>query len=183
MTTRALMRRLLIILAVVLALSGALPAQTSNGTLVGSVTDQTGAVVPNVDVKAVSPQYGEVHEATTDSAGTYRIEGLQPGTYNVVFTATGLAALRVGSVEVSGSITTTVNGQMEIGSVQTTVTVEAGAGQVIDTQSGQLAGTISENEVTSLPYSSFNPAQLALTLPGVRISHQPPRFSKAWLFL
>src|SRR5215469_1030330 len=168
MTTRALMRRLLIILAVVLALSGAVPAQTSNGTLVGSVTDQTGAVVPNVDVKAVSPQYGEVHEATTDSAGTYRIEGLQPGTYNVVFTATGLAALRVGSVEVSGSITTTVNGQMEIGSVQTTVTVEAGAGQVIDTQSGQLAGTISENEVTSLPYSSFNPADLALTLPGVQ---------------
>ena len=143
-------------------------AQTSNGTLVGSVTDQTGAVVPNVDVKAVSPQFGEVHEATTDSAGTYRIEGLQPGVYNVTFTASGLAALRVGGVVISGSVTTTANGQLQLGAVSTTVTVEAGAEQVIDTQSGQMAGNISETEVTSLPYGSFNPAELAMTLPGVQ---------------
>ncbi len=44
-------------------------AQTSNGTLVGAVTDQTGAVIPNVEVKVVSPQYGQEHEATTDSVG------------------------------------------------------------------------------------------------------------------
>jgi len=143
-------------------------AQTSNGTLVGSVTDQTGAVVPNVNVKAVSPQFGEVHEATTDSAGTYRIEGLQPGVYNVTFTATGLAALRVGGVVISGSVTTTANGQLQLGPVSTTVTVEAGAEQVIDTQSGQMAGNISETEVMSLPYGSFNPAELAMTLPGVQ---------------
>jgi hypothetical protein len=160
--------RLAVALVALLVLSWAASAQTSNGTLVGSVTDQTGAVVPNVDVKATSPEFGQVFEAKTDAAGTYRIEGLQPGTYNVVFTSAGLAALRVGGVIISGSVTTTVNGQMELGSVQTTVTVEAGAGQVIDTQSGQLAGNITEKEVTSLPYSSFNPAELALTLPGVQ---------------
>jgi hypothetical protein len=143
-------------------------AQTSNGTLVGSVTDQTGAVIPNVDVKVVSPQYGEVHEAVTDSVGTYRIEGLQPGTYSVTFTAAGLAALHVGAVVINGSVTTTVNGQLQLGSVQSTVTVEAGAGQVIDTQSGQLGESLGTRDLESLPYGSFNAAELALTLPGVQ---------------
>ena len=120
------------------------------------------------NVKVVSPQYGQMHEATTDSVGTYRIEGLQPGTYSVTFTAPGLAALRVGSVMISGSVTTTVNGQLQLGAVQTTVTVEAGAAQVIDTQSGQLGASLSTREIESLPYGSFNAAELALTLPGVQ---------------
>jgi hypothetical protein len=151
-----------------LIMAGIAAAQTSNGTLVGAVTDQTGAVVPNVEVSAVSPQFGVIHKAVTDSAGTYRIEGLQPGIYNVTFTSAGLAATRVGSVTISGSVTTTVNSVMQLGTVQTTVNIEASAGQVIDTQSGQMAGNISETEVTSLPYGSFNPAELALTLPGVQ---------------
>ncbi len=159
---------ILVLFSLVLFAPGPVAAQTSNGTLVGAVTDQTGAVIPGVDVKVVSPQFGEVHEATTDSVGTYRIESLQPGTYSVTFTATGLAALRVGSVVINGSVTTTVNGQLQLSSVESTITVEAGAAQVIDTQSGQLAGNISEEEVTSLPYGSFNPAELAMTLPGVQ---------------
>jgi len=158
----------LLSLFAVLTMATVIGAQTSDGTLVGAVTDQTGAVVPNVDVKVESAQFGQVHEATTDSVGTYRIEGLQPGIYSVTFTSTGLAALRVGSVVINGSTTTTVNGLLQLGAVQSTVTVEAGAAQVIDTQSGQLAGNISAEEVTSLPYSSFNPAELAMTLPGVQ---------------
>jgi hypothetical protein len=160
--------RLVVLLSVFLAVSCVLKAQTSNGTLAGTVTDQTGAVVPNVDVKAVSPAFGQVHEATTDSVGAYRLEGLQPGTYSVTFTAPGLAALRVGNVVISGSVTTTVDGQLQLGSVQSTVTVEAGAGQVIDTQSGQLGESLGTRDIESLPYSSFNAAELSLTLPGVQ---------------
>ena len=160
--------RLVGALVFVLATSLATSAQTSNGTLVGAVTDQSGAVVPNVDVKAVSPQFGEVHEATTDTAGTYRLESLQPGIYSVTFTASGLAALRVGNVVISASVTTTVNGELQLGTVATTVTVEAGAAQVIDTQSGQLGESLGTMEIENLPYTSFNPAELALTLPGVQ---------------
>jgi outer membrane receptor protein involved in Fe transport len=148
-------------------MAGVAAAQSSEGVLVGAVTDQTGAVIPNVNVKAVSPSYGQVHEATTDSAGTYRIEDLQPGVYSVTFTAPGLAALRVGSIAVTGGVTTTVNGLMQLGSIQTTVTVEAGAGQIIDTQSGQLGASLDTRAIESLPYGSFNAAELSMTLPGV----------------
>lgn len=151
-----------------LVMAGIAAAQSSEGVLVGAVTDQTGAVIPNVDVKVVSPEFGQLHEATTDSAGTYRLENLQPGTYNVTFTAPGLAALRVGSVMIRAGITTTVNGPMQLGPVQSTVTVEAGANQIIDTQSGQLGSSLSTREIESLPYGSFNAAELAMTLPGVQ---------------
>jgi hypothetical protein len=167
-TVGRIFSRLLVLSLVFLVGPCLLMAQTSNGTLVGTVTDQTGAVVPNVDVKVVSPDFGQVHEGTTDSVGTYRLEGLQPGTYSVTFTAPGLAALRVGGVVISGSVTTTADGQLQLGSVENTVTVEAGAGQIIDTQSGQLGESLGTREVESLPYGSFNAVELALTLPGVQ---------------
>ena len=59
--------------------SGAV-AQTSNGTIVGTITDKTGAAVANASVRASSQQFGEVPRvATTDTAGGYRFESLLPG--------------------------------------------------------------------------------------------------------
>lgn len=143
-------------------------AQTSNGTLVGSVTDQSGAAVANATVNVVSPQYGAPRSTTTDSVGTYRMESLQPGIYTVTVTASGFSEFQATGVVINGSVTTRADAQLQLGSIQKTIVVEVGAGQVIDTQSGQLAGNLSAAEVTSLPYASFNPAELALTLPGVQ---------------
>jgi hypothetical protein len=151
-----------------LVLSSGLSAQTSNGTLVGTVTDPTGAAVPNAKIKAVSPEYGQPLEATTDSAGTYRMDSVQPGTYAVTISAPGFADLQVTDVVMRGSITTTVDGALQIGAVSKTVVVEASAAQTIDTQSGQLGESLGKEEIENLPYTSFNPAELAQTLPGVQ---------------
>jgi outer membrane receptor protein involved in Fe transport len=145
-------------------------AQTSNGTLVGSIVDPTGAVVTKATVSAVSPQYGQPHEALTDSAGTYRLESLQPGTYNVTFTAAGFETLTVTEVIVNGSVDTTIDGRLKLAAAQQTIEVEAPAAQVMDTQSGELGGTIDRQEVAQLPYFSLNPAELVLTFPGVQDS-------------
>ena len=149
-------------------------AQTSNGTLVGSVTDPTGAVVPNAAVSAVSAQYGQPHETHTDSVGTYRLESLQPGSYSVTFNASGFSTFTVSGVVVNGSLTTTINGKLTLATAQQAIEVQAPAAQVIDTQSGQLGETISRQEITELPYSFeakyLNPAELAKTLPGVQDS-------------
>ena len=157
-------------LLLALFLSGAAWAQTSNGTLVGSVVDPTGAVVMKAAVSAVSPQYGQPHEALTDSVGTYRMEGLQPGIYAVTVTAPGFEALTVTGVVINGSLTTTINGRLKLAAAVQTIEVQAAAGQVIDTQSGQLGENISHLEVAQLPYFSLNAAQLALTLPGIQDS-------------
>jgi Carboxypeptidase regulatory-like domain/TonB-dependent Receptor Plug Domain len=158
------------VLLLALFISGAAWAQTSNGTLAGSVVDPTGAVVTKATVSAVSSQYGQPHEARTDSVGTYRMEGLQPGVYAVTVTAPGFEALTVTGVVINGSLTTTINGRLKLAAAVQTIEVQANAGQAIDTQSGQLGENISRQEVAQLPYFSLNPAELALTLPGVQDS-------------
>ena len=150
--------------------SGTACAQTSNGTLVGSVVDPTGAVVQKAKILAASPQYGQPHETQTDSVGTYRLEGLQPGTYSVTFTMAGFETLTVNGAVINGSLTTTINGKLRLAPAQQTIEVQASAGQVIDTQSGQLGENISRQEVAQLPYYSLNAAELAMTLPGVQDS-------------
>ena len=158
------------VLLLALLISGSAWAQTSNGTLGGSVVDPTGAVVTKATVSAESSQYGQPHEARTDSVGTYRMEGLQPGVYAVTVTAPGFEALTVTGVVINGSLTTTINGRLKLAAAVQTIEVQAIAGQVIDTQSGQLGENISHQEVAQLPYFSLNPAELALTLPGVQDS-------------
>jgi len=147
-------------------------AQTSNGTIVGSILDPRDAVIPKADVKAISPQFGALHQAQTDSAGTYRMESLQPGIYTVTISAPGFANLQVSGVVVNASLTTTVNGKLTLAASQQTIEINAPASQVIDTQSGQLGATLSYQEVTELPQFSLNPAELAFTLPGV---HDTPQ--------
>ncbi|HEV2522006.1 MAG TPA: carboxypeptidase regulatory-like domain-containing protein [Candidatus Acidoferrales bacterium] len=147
-------------------------AQTSSGTLVGAVTDPTGAVAPKATVSAVSPQFGTPHETHTDSVGTYRMEGLQPGTYTVTITLEGFKTVTVTGVSINGSLTTTINAKLELAPATQTVEIQASAAQIIDTQSGQMGENLSHQEVAELPYLSLNAADLAMTLPGV---HDTPQ--------
>ena len=167
-TAKSLTQAVVLFLSVFVA--GIAAAQTSNGTLVGSVTDPTGAVVPKAAVSAISAQFGQPHETHTDSVGTYRLESLQPGIYTVKISAEGFETLSVNEVIINGSLTTAINGQLKLAAAQQTIEVQASAAQAIDTQSGQLGGTINRQEIGDLPYGSGNPAELAMTLPGVQDS-------------
>src|SRR2546427_188292 len=124
-------------------------AQTSNGAIAGVISDKTGAVVPKATVSATSVGMGEKREATTDSIGSYRIEALIPGKYVVVVTAPGFAELKVSNIDVKASLTTTVNGTLEISKVGVTVTVEATQEQELHTQSAELSATITSQEMAS----------------------------------
>ena len=98
------------------------------------------------------------------------MESLQPGIYAVTITAPGFETLTVTGVVINGSLTTTINGKLKLAAAAQTIEVHATAAQVIDTQSGQLGENISHQEVAQLPYFSLNPAELAMTLPGVQDS-------------
>ncbi len=142
-------------------------AQTSNGAIAGGMTDKTGAAVPGATVAASSTELGEKRSTTTDGVGTYRIESLLPGKYMVVVTASGFAELKVSNVDVRASSTSTVNGVLEVASVAATITVEAGTGQLLQTQSGDITHSISKVEINNLPIFGLSPIALALTQPGV----------------
>src|SRR5262245_47547733 len=107
--------RAVLLLAALLLLPGRAFAQ---GVLTGTVKDQSGGVLPGVTVEAASPVLIEkVRTALTDSAGQYRITGLNAGTYSLTFTLTGFNVVRREGIELSGTTTLTIPIDMRVGAV------------------------------------------------------------------
>jgi hypothetical protein len=157
---------LTVLIMFALVLVGSLYAQTTKGTIAGVVTDAQGLVVPGAAVTAAAVEGGDVRSTTTGSNGEYRIESLTLGKYTVTIRAKGFAETIVRDVAVNASIITSTNVELKIAGGVETVTVEAGA-ETIQTESGELSKTIAQVDVKDLPYSSLNPYQLAVSLPGV----------------
>jgi hypothetical protein len=92
------------------------PTVVSAVTLSGTVTDASGLPLPGVTVEASSPVLIErVRTAVTDESGRYRVVDLRPGTYSVTFTLPGFTTFKREGIELSGSMTVTVNAQLTVG--------------------------------------------------------------------
>ena len=146
-------------------------AQTSNGTVVGAVTDSTGQLVVSATVTITSVDTGAVRTTTTNSEGTYRIDAVLPGTYNVSASATGFQTTVNKGLVVYGTDIKTSDLKLKVGAATEAVEVSAD-NAAINTDNGQIDGTISLREINSLPISSLSPYELALTLPGVTSTTQ-----------
>jgi outer membrane receptor protein involved in Fe transport len=151
-----------------LFLAGSGVAQTSKGILVGVARDATGAVVANVNVTVVGSSDHATRTIATKSDGSYRIEALNPETYTVNVHQPGFQGFTANNVIVEPSLVTTYDIKLVVGSVQDTVNVEADS-MSINTENGQLAGTIGKTDMAKLPIFSVSPYELATTLPGVQI--------------
>src|SRR5215203_3991206 len=109
----------------------------AQGTLTGTVRDQSGGVLPGVTVEASSPALIEkVRTALTDGAGQYRITGLNHGIYSLTFRLTGFNIVRREGLELSGTATLTIPAEMRVGAVAETVTV-TGETPVVDVQTAR----------------------------------------------
>lgn len=172
MTLRKLLTRSFeLMLGLLVVFSGMAFAQSSNGSIVGTITDKSGGAVSNATVKIVSiDRGGEVRTASTDSTGAYRVGSLLPGKYKLTIEAGGFAATVINDLEVRGSLETNASALLEVSTVGSTITVEANAGQELQTQSGEITGNLATAEMESLPYFSGNPLELLLTEPGIQAS-------------
>lgn len=166
-------RSLVILLVVVCGAclsTGLASGQTSKGTITGTVTDATGAVVVGAEITARNKDAAETRTVTSGGFGEYRIGAVLPGRYEIKVTAKGFGVLVVDNVDVKASVETPVDLKLEVSATSQTVTVEA-AGNAIQTETAELSGSISKTEVQQLPIGSLNPISLVLTEPGaVRVS-------------
>lgn len=164
-------RGFILLFTALLFQAGRASGQTSNGTVVGTITDKSGGAIANATIKVASlDRGGEVKTATTDAAGTYRISSLLPGKYKVTIEAGGFSATTINDLEVRASLETNASVALEVSSATATITVEASVGQELETQSGEISGNIGTNAVENLPYFSGNPIEVLLTEPGVQPS-------------
>jgi len=125
----------------------------AQASITGVVKDSSGAVLPGVTVEASSPALIEkTRTAVTDGTGQYRIVDLRPGTYAVTFSLSGFNTVRRDGIELTGTFTGTVNAELQVGSLQETITI-AGESPIVDVQSVRRQTTVDGDVIASLPTS------------------------------
>ena len=144
-------------------------AQTPTGIILGTVTDQSGAVVPTAKITIVSKTTGAARSLAANTEGIYSAPALLPGQYEVRAEVEGFRTLiRDATVEAGSS--TTVNFAMLVGTSKEVVTVEAATAQ-INYESHSVQGVIEHQEIQELPLNGRSFVQLATLEPGVTASY------------
>src|SRR5579862_6192828 len=160
--TSALM--LLAVLSCMMAL-----AQAPTGIITGTLTDESGAVIPNATVTITNKATGVIaRTATTDAQGYYSAPSLPAGDYEVRAEVSGFRTVQRDATVQAGS-TTTVNMPMTLGATKEVVTVEAATSQ-INYETHNIEGVISRSTIQDLPLNGRSYLQLAALEPGVVVS-------------
>jgi len=152
-----------------LSLSSLLAQSSGTGALTGTVTDMTGAVIPNVTVTVTSAETNQSRSVTTGSDGSYKITLLPPGSYNVRFTANGFKATEVPSISIGVTETPVLDRSLEVGQQTEQVTVEAQA-ETLQRASSTLGTTVGTATVSSLPLANRNFTQILGLSAGTNVA-------------
>jgi Carboxypeptidase regulatory-like domain len=152
----------------VLLLSVALFAQGSSGRILGTVTDQTGAVLPGATVTVTDTERGLTRTLTTDAAGEYNAPNLIPSTYTVRVEAKGFKALARENVALEVNKEVRVDLTPQTGDQTQTVTVTESI-PLVDTATSNLGGTLNNADINDLPLNGRNYQALLGLRPGVML--------------
>lgn len=139
----------------------------NGGSIQGTITDQSGAIVPHAQITIKSPETGYSHTLHTDASGLYTVGPLNPGTYVVTVTAPGFQQLQVTTVVKTGTATSG-NFKLTVGATTETIQVTAGAVQ-LNTDQSSVAGVISTQQFETLPVNGRNLLDFAQLQPGVQL--------------
>ena len=136
------------------------------GSITGTVTDASGAVVPNAQVTVSNPSRGVTRTTATNSSGDYLVAGLPAGTYNIVISAQGFKKYQQTGLILRVAQKLRGDAKLNVGNVDTEVTVQGGV-PVVETQSSEIAGLVTSKELTQLELNGRNFTQLVALTPGV----------------
>lgn len=152
-----------------LALLSSLPLPIwaqATGTIVGTVTDPSGAVVPGAKVTATNVATGVSQSTVTTGAGTYTIPNLVVGTYNVSVEGQGFKPGSATAITLDVTQTRQVDFKLAVVGVESTVEVNT-APPLINTTDATIAGLVSEEQVQTLPLNGRNISGLVMMQPGM----------------
>src|SRR5580693_9162153 len=157
------LRFLFVLLVALIGFSASTFAQQA--TIVGTVTDPSGAVVPNVAINITNIDTGLTRTFRTNDAGQFVAPDLQIGHYDIKATAAGFKAAEQKSIVLTVGDRIRVDFQMQMGAAQETVTVEANAVQV-QTDSGERSNLITDQQMSQIAVNGRSIYQLAALTPG-----------------
>jgi hypothetical protein len=147
-----------------------LSAQTSVGSIIGQVKDESGAVIPGVTivVKSLALQVPEM-VAVTDSNGEYRLTQLPIGTYHVRYELTGFQGIELTDVRLTAGFIAKIDQVLKAGTLQETVTV-TGQSPLVDVTSTTQSTVFTRENLEEIPTTRNSLISLAQAAPGVRVA-------------
>jgi hypothetical protein len=141
-------------------------AQLLYGSILGTVTDQTGAVVPKAQVTILAPATQETRVTATDDAGRYSVPDLLAGIYEIKVTAAGFRPFTRTNVVATINNVTRVDVSLEVGAANQEITV-AGSAAVLQTDTSDVHTNLSPKEMSNLPLPNYRNYQSLINLvPG-----------------
>jgi Carboxypeptidase regulatory-like domain/TonB dependent receptor/TonB-dependent Receptor Plug Domain len=161
--------QLVVLLIVSIGTAVTSQAQTANtGAITGTISDQSGAAVPNVEVDVTNQSNASTRNVATGADGSYRVSLLPPGSYRIEAKRTGFTSAVRSDVSVLVTEITNLNLQLAIGSNAETVTVSAQP-EMIQTDSNALGRVADQKTVENLPLAARNFTQIIGLSPGVSV--------------
>ena len=160
------LRLFLVITVSLLLLSSVATAQILSGTLSGSITDPTDAVIPNAIVTVTDLGTGKEYKETTDAAGAFTITNIPNGFFKVTVEHAGFAKAQVDSVQVYVSQTAHVNIKLEVAKTGTEVVVQAEQ-QTVQADSVELKNSVDREAIMEMPLPTRNPLDLVKVTAGI----------------
>jgi hypothetical protein len=141
-------------------------AQTTSGSIVGTLTDQAGAVIPHTPILLTNADSGASFQAETDDSGFYQFFNIPPSRYNILVQKSGFLTLKQGpyKLEVEGSLR--IDLRMRVGSENQSVTVTAES-PLIQAETTSLGAVVDERQTVELPLNGRNPMNLTELVPSV----------------
>lgn len=162
------MHRLACLLIILLdVVASGLFAQEFRATILGVVTDSTGAVVPNASVTVANLETGVASQTATSTEGTYQAPLLIPGSYSVKVEGAGFKSVTRSPVELRVGDRTRIDVVLEVGSVTENITVAATT-PLLDVASSNRGQVIQNRVVIDLPYNAHNPLTMIGLAQGVQ---------------
>jgi hypothetical protein len=154
------------LLSMLLCLPLAANAQSDSSSLSGTVTDPSGAVVPNARVTAHNDSNGQDRVVQTNGSGSYTITNLSPGNYTVKVEAKGFGTVVQKGTHLDPNIGSRYDAALVVGESSTTVEVEADA-NTLQTESAAVGQLVTSEQVKSIQLNGRNPIYLSQLEPGV----------------
>lgn len=155
------------LLAVTAFLAVPAEAQLTVGSVIGTVVDSTGAVIPGATVTLTNQGTGVTREQETSSTGSFAFERVRPGAYNLRVSMSGFKTHET-TVEVNvGKVSSLGNVAMQVGATTETITVEAGAVPLMQAESPQITGNYSSRTVTDVTWGIMGIDSTAFLTAGI----------------
>ncbi|MCC7173892.1 MAG: TonB-dependent receptor [Bryobacterales bacterium] len=159
------MKRIVLGSLAILATAGALLGQALSGTVVGTVTDQAGAIVPGAKVTLVNDGTKFTRSVVTNQSGQYVAYAFPPGMITISVEQPGFQRLVRGGVQLTAADTLTVDLLLQVGNVQQTIEV-TGAAPLLQTQTASVSTLVDNQRILEIPLLGRSFTQLLQLMPG-----------------